>query len=151
MTGPKKRSVAIRGHRTSFSIEEPFLTELERLARARGITLAALVAEVDGVRAHGVPSMSPPETGRLHRLNGSSFMVIHRKRSDRGAGAGDTVAAHMSGRVPAAKMQRPSAAFLQGVRREEPTLTAKIRAPRGVSETSSGRARRCSPRHGRTR
>lgn len=65
MTGPKKRSVAIRGHRTSFSIEEPFLAELDRLARARGISLAALVAEVDAARPHGTNLSSAL---RLHVL-----------------------------------------------------------------------------------
>lgn len=45
-----KRSVAIRGHRTSFSLEKPFLDELQAIARTRGVSLAALVAEVDEAR-----------------------------------------------------------------------------------------------------
>ncbi len=43
----RKHSVTIRGHRTSFSLEKPFLDDLRAIAAARNITLAALVAEVD--------------------------------------------------------------------------------------------------------
>ena len=42
-----KRSVTIRGHRTSFSLEQAFLDELQIIAAARSVTLAALVAEID--------------------------------------------------------------------------------------------------------
>lgn len=42
-----KRSIAIRGHRTSFSLEQAFLDELQAIAAERGMTLAALVAEID--------------------------------------------------------------------------------------------------------
>jgi predicted DNA-binding ribbon-helix-helix protein len=50
LSGVRKRSVSIRGHRTSFSLEDAFLVELERMASAQGIALAALVAEVDAAR-----------------------------------------------------------------------------------------------------
>ena len=46
----RKRSVTIRGHRTSFSLEQPFLDDLRMIAAARGVTLAALVAEIDADR-----------------------------------------------------------------------------------------------------
>lgn len=42
-----KRSIAIRGHRTSFSLEQAFLDELQAIAIERGMALAALVAEID--------------------------------------------------------------------------------------------------------
>jgi len=45
-----KRSVTIRGHRTSISLEQPFLDELQSIADKRGISLAALVGEVDEAR-----------------------------------------------------------------------------------------------------
>lgn len=45
-----KRSVTIRGHRTSFSLERPFLDELNAIAENRGISLAALVSEIDEAR-----------------------------------------------------------------------------------------------------
>jgi len=53
LSGLRKRSVTISGHRTSFSLEEPFLEELRALAAGRGQTLAALVAEVDAARRPG--------------------------------------------------------------------------------------------------
>lgn len=45
-----KRSVTIRGHRTSFSLEQPFFDALAEIADRRGLALAALVAEVDANR-----------------------------------------------------------------------------------------------------
>jgi predicted DNA-binding ribbon-helix-helix protein len=45
-----KRSVTIRGHRTSFSLEKAFLDELQAISVRRGMTLAALVAEIDETR-----------------------------------------------------------------------------------------------------
>ena len=63
MSAVRKRSVTIRGHRTSFSIEDDFLAELERLARQRGMALAALVAEIDA--------------GRSRETNLSSALRLH--------------------------------------------------------------------------
>ncbi|MCC6205958.1 MAG: ribbon-helix-helix domain-containing protein [Hyphomicrobiales bacterium] len=45
-----KRSVTIRGHRTSFSLEQPFFDDLAAIARRRGVALAALIAEIDDTR-----------------------------------------------------------------------------------------------------
>ncbi len=50
MSSVRKRSVTIRGHRTSYSLEEPFYAELETIAAARDMPLAALVAEIDAAR-----------------------------------------------------------------------------------------------------
>lgn len=47
----RKHSVSIRGHRTSFSLEQPFFDDLLAIAAERGLTLAALVAEVDAARS----------------------------------------------------------------------------------------------------
>lgn len=46
----KKRSVTIRGHRTSISLESAFFEELEAIAAGREIPLASLVAEIDANR-----------------------------------------------------------------------------------------------------
>ncbi len=43
----RKRSVTIDGHRTSITLEDAFWEELSALARRRGLSLGALVAEVD--------------------------------------------------------------------------------------------------------
>lgn len=50
MSAVRKRSVSIRGHRTSFSVEAEFFRELESIAAARKVSLAALVGEIDAAR-----------------------------------------------------------------------------------------------------
>lgn len=45
-----KRSATINGHRTSFSLEQPFFDELSAIATKRRMPLAALVAEIDAAR-----------------------------------------------------------------------------------------------------
>jgi predicted DNA-binding ribbon-helix-helix protein len=50
MSTVRKRSVTIRGHRTSYSLENAFQLELERIATARSTPLAALIAEIDEAR-----------------------------------------------------------------------------------------------------
>lgn len=51
MSFVKKHSVSIRGHRTSFSLEQVFLDDLRDIAKARGLTLAGLIAVVDETRS----------------------------------------------------------------------------------------------------
>lgn len=46
----RKRSITINGHATSYSIEDEFHSELVRLARLEGMSLAALVARLDAER-----------------------------------------------------------------------------------------------------
>ena len=46
----RKHSVSLHGHRTSFSLEYEFYTELTRIADARDLSLAALIAEIDDAR-----------------------------------------------------------------------------------------------------
>lgn len=43
----RKRSITIGGHGTSIALEDAFWRELEALAKARGQSLSALVAEID--------------------------------------------------------------------------------------------------------
>ncbi len=43
----EKRSVTIRGHRTSVSLEAPFWEALKDIAAAEGRSLGGLIAEVD--------------------------------------------------------------------------------------------------------
>lgn len=50
MSGVRKRSVTIRGHRTSFSLEDIFFEHLEAVAAQRNLPIAALVAEIDASR-----------------------------------------------------------------------------------------------------
>ena len=52
----KKRSVSIRGHRTSLSLEDGFWEELARIAELRGTSVARLIAEIDNSRSGGLSS-----------------------------------------------------------------------------------------------
>ena len=51
----KKRSVSIRGHRTSLSLEDPFWDELLLLANESGTSVAGLITEIDKNRQAGLP------------------------------------------------------------------------------------------------
>ena len=52
----RKRSVSIRGHRTSLSLEDAFWDELATIAQARGMSVAALITEIDRTRTGGLSS-----------------------------------------------------------------------------------------------
>ncbi|CAM4112567.1 ribbon-helix-helix domain-containing protein [Palleronia rufa] len=55
MTGrPQKRSLTLKGHRTSVSLEDAFWAEFRRIAAAEGRPINALAAEIDAARAPGV-------------------------------------------------------------------------------------------------
>jgi predicted DNA-binding ribbon-helix-helix protein len=47
---PVKHSFAVRGHRTSVSLEAAFWDALRAAARERNVAIAALVAEIDAGR-----------------------------------------------------------------------------------------------------
>lgn len=53
MTRPEKHSLTLHGHRTSVSLEPPFWTAFQDMARDRGLALNALAAEIDAGRAGG--------------------------------------------------------------------------------------------------
>lgn len=55
MDRPLKRSVTIDGHSTSVSLEPAFWAGLRRRAEAEGLTVSALLTEIDHRR--------PPEVG----------------------------------------------------------------------------------------
>ncbi|SES90082.1 ribbon-helix-helix domain-containing protein [Oceanicella actignis] len=56
----RKRSVTLRGHRTSVSLEPVFWEALRRMARARALSVNALAARIDAER--------PPEVGLASAL-----------------------------------------------------------------------------------
>jgi predicted DNA-binding ribbon-helix-helix protein len=47
MAGPVKRSVRIAGHRTSLSLEPPFWEALKQAAILKGLSISALIAQID--------------------------------------------------------------------------------------------------------
>lgn len=65
--GLAKRSVTLAGHRTSVALEPEFWAALEVLAADQGITLAALVTEVDAARPSGQPLASALRLAALRR------------------------------------------------------------------------------------
>lgn len=62
---PVKRSLTLRGHRTSVSLEAAFWNEFRRLAAAEGKSVNALAAEIDGTRT---PPASLASAIRLYVL-----------------------------------------------------------------------------------
>ena len=50
MSRPVKRSLTIRGHRTSVSLEDPFWEAFREIAAERGQGLNELAAEIDAAR-----------------------------------------------------------------------------------------------------
>lgn len=75
MAGLAKRSVTIAGHRTSVSLERPFWDALRDIAAERGVSLNALVEEVD--------------RGRKGNLSSAlRVLVLEWARTDRGQGGG---------------------------------------------------------------
>lgn len=47
---PKKRSLTLRGHRSSVSLEDAFWEEFCAIAARRGVSVNALAAEIDEAR-----------------------------------------------------------------------------------------------------
>lgn len=52
----RKHSVQIAGHGTSVSVENVFWRELQRIAQTRGISLNALITEIDETREGNLSS-----------------------------------------------------------------------------------------------
>jgi predicted DNA-binding ribbon-helix-helix protein len=46
--------VSIRGHATSYTLEDPFFELLEEIANTRQVSVASLVTEIDGQRERSV-------------------------------------------------------------------------------------------------
>lgn len=62
----RKHSVTLRGHRTSFSLEDEFWNEAVAIARRRDISMAALLTEIDEARP---PDSNLSSAIRIHVLN----------------------------------------------------------------------------------
>jgi predicted DNA-binding ribbon-helix-helix protein len=50
MAGLRKRSVLLSGHATSIALEPAFWAVLDEMAKTRGLSLAALIGEIDAAR-----------------------------------------------------------------------------------------------------
>ena len=66
-----KRSFTLAGHRTSVALEPEFWAVIETAAAARGISLAALLGELDAARAEtGAPLASTLRVFALRSVAG---------------------------------------------------------------------------------
>ncbi len=75
--GLKKRSLNLKGHATSLALEPEFWAVLDAQARARGVSLSSLVAELDAAR--GLRPLA------------SACRVAALRWAERGSAAADTI------------------------------------------------------------
>ncbi|MDM9629624.1 ribbon-helix-helix domain-containing protein [Rhizobium sp. S152] len=61
----RKHSATLHGHRTSFSLEDEFWTELNAIAATRDISLAGMISEIDDARS---PESNLSSALRVHVL-----------------------------------------------------------------------------------
>lgn len=64
----RKRSIAIKGHRTSIALEPVFWDALDKIAEEDGLTLPALVAEIDRRRLVRSPAPGLASALRVYAL-----------------------------------------------------------------------------------
>ncbi len=75
-----KHSATLHGHRTSFSLEDEFWSELKAIAKAKGMSLAGLITEIDDQR------------GEASNLSSALRVYVFRYIKDQIDYAGDTPA-----------------------------------------------------------
>ncbi|WP_186391074.1 MULTISPECIES: ribbon-helix-helix domain-containing protein [unclassified Pannonibacter] len=63
-----KRSLSLKGHRTSLALEPDFWAELDRIAAERPLSLAALIGMIDAERAPDQPLSSAARVFVLRAL-----------------------------------------------------------------------------------
>ena len=69
-----KRSIVIKGHKTSITLEDGFWSGLKEIAQQKGYTLGGLVAQIDAERSG--PNLS--SAIRMHVLD--HYKALHEKR-----------------------------------------------------------------------
>jgi predicted DNA-binding ribbon-helix-helix protein len=67
---PQKRSLTLKGHRTSVSLEEEFWVEFRRIAKARGLAINVLASEIDAARGTEAGLASAIRVFVLNELRG---------------------------------------------------------------------------------
>jgi predicted DNA-binding ribbon-helix-helix protein len=68
----RKHSVTIAGHRTSLSLEDAFWRRLQAIAAGRGISVGALIEQIDRARAErGEPAGNLSSAVRVFVLEAS--------------------------------------------------------------------------------
>ncbi|MBJ6370733.1 ribbon-helix-helix domain-containing protein [Sedimentitalea arenosa] len=69
---PTKRSLTLRGHRTSVSLEDDFWNAFRRIAESDGIAINALAARIDEERGTDIGLASAIRLFVLHRYQAGS-------------------------------------------------------------------------------
>lgn len=65
----RKRSVTIKGHRTSIALEEEFWRALENIAASRGSSIAKIISDIDRKRLKQSPPPGLASALRVYILN----------------------------------------------------------------------------------
>lgn len=76
MSGVRKRSVTIRGHRTSFSLEDAFFEIIAAMAKSSGLSLSAQIFLIDEARGRDVNLSSALRLAALDWVKKSTGSVI---------------------------------------------------------------------------
>ncbi len=66
-----KHSISIRGHKTSYSLEDEFYQELKRIAKEQDVPLARLITKLDSKRQHGTNLSSALRLFVLREVKGN--------------------------------------------------------------------------------
>lgn len=66
-----KHSISIRGHKTSYSLEDEFYQELKRIAKEQDTPLARLITKLDSGRQQGTNLSSTLRLFVLREVKGS--------------------------------------------------------------------------------
>ncbi|WP_139976220.1 MULTISPECIES: ribbon-helix-helix domain-containing protein [Brucella/Ochrobactrum group] len=69
----RKHSVSIRGHATSYTLEDSFFELVEEIATERELSVAALIAEIDSKRDKSINLSSAL---RLHVLDWLKSRIV---------------------------------------------------------------------------
>ena len=79
----RKRSVVIQGHATSVSLEEAFWRVLKAIARSRGLSVNALIADIDRRRTED------PSSGASGNLSSAIRVFVLENKAPEGIGGAD--------------------------------------------------------------
>ena len=85
-----KRSIVLKGHKTSVTLEEPFWSGFQEIAREKGYTLSGLMAQIDAERVG--PNLS--SAVRMYVLE--HFKAIHEEKRARATGVESLAPKHRS-------------------------------------------------------
>lgn len=75
-----KRSISIRGHRTSVSMEQPFWDVLKDIAARKGVSVSALITMIDAERS------LDSSDGQMHGLSSAIRVFILNDARSRDSG-----------------------------------------------------------------